>query len=350
MSLVSADDSNSLIQRSNLKGKTIEKPKPKLSSPPKVQRVYANKKVPKIAWDTDSDENNETKTCIGTEATEPSFIHPADCGVDFEEIRALLKKRESTLKTSLSTSSFESPDSIIGTANVYGGETCFEQPPEFNLSFLYPTERTCKFCRKKIPADFTEDPPTVARARLGYCQRHENASILHDGRAQGFPTAFDFIEVKSRIIRLIPKVRKIISRRKESEFLINIRAKTSRRNAAAPMTMIALFEEAQPGYYGPRGSELISEIVMKRLGDKIRKKENLLESLKFCGGVMGYISAVIVPEVGTLLIMEDMGVERAEAKKVMRESVTYGNVVNPSLDGVSSDEEDGNEDSDLDSD
>ena len=116
------------------------------------------------------------------------------------------------------------------------------------------------------------------------------------------------------------------------------------------MTMIALFEEAQPGYYGPRGSELISEIVMKRLGDKIRKKENLLESLKFCGGVMGYISAVIVPEVGTLLIMEDMGVERAEAKKVMRESVTYGNVVNPSLDGVSSDEEDGNEDSDLDSD
>jgi len=114
--------------------------------------------------------------------------------------------------------------------------------------------------------------------------------------------------------------------------------------------MMALFEGSQPGYYGPRGSELISEIVMKKLGNRIRNKESLLESLKFCGGVMGYISAVIVPEVGTLLIMEDMGVERDEAKTVMRDSVPYGNVINASIDVISSDEEgdDSNSDSDLD--
>jgi hypothetical protein len=116
------------------------------------------------------------------------------------------------------------------------------------------------------------------------------------------------------------------------------------------MTMMALFEASQPGYYGPRGSELISEIVMKKLGNRIRNKESLLESLKFCGGVMGYISAVIVPEVGTLLIMEDMGVERDEAKTVMRDSVPYGNVINASIDVISSDEEgdDSDSDSDLD--
>ena len=89
---------------------------------------------------------------------------------------------------------------------------------------------------------------------------------------------------------------------------------------------------------------------MKKLGDKIRKKESLLESLKFCGGVMGYISAVIVPEVGTLLIMDDMHVERDEAKKIMRESVPYGNAVNPSIDIISSDEEADESDSGSDSD
>jgi hypothetical protein len=114
------------------------------------------------------------------------------------------------------------------------------------------------------------------------------------------------------------------------------------------MTMMALFEGSQPGYYGPRGSELISEIVMKKLGDRIRHKESLLESLKFCGGVMGYISAVIVPEVGTLLIMEDMDIEREEAKKKMRESISYGNVVNASIDVISSDDEGGDSNSDSD--
>lgn len=336
VSLAPVNESKQLIQKSKIISR---------------ERTYKDRRKVKDISDPEEEDVDETKDVSPPSKPEPSFIPPTECGVDFSEFTAMLEQRRSTLPSSVSTSSFESPDSVTGSVNGCG-EVYFEEPPEFDIDILKscrPSSRTCKFCRKKIPSNFTESPPTATRARIGYCQRHENASILQDGKARGFPTSFDFQMVRSRIIRLIPNVRKMISRRKESEFLIDIRAKTSRRNAAAPMTMMTMFEDAQPGYYGPRGSELISEIVMKRLGDKIRNRESLLESLKFCGGVMGYISAIIVPEIGTLLIMDDMGVERTEAKKIMRESVSYGNVVNPSIDVISSDEGD-DSDADLNSD
>lgn len=344
------NESKQLIQKSNLQNSNPEGQERK-SKTISRERTYGDRRKVKDISDPEEEDVDETKDVSPPSKPEPSFIPPTECGVDFSEFKTMLEQRRSTLPFSVSTSSFESPDSVTGSSNGCG-EVYFEEPPEFDIDILKscrPSPRTCKFCRKKIPSNFTESPPTATRARIGYCQRHENASILQDGKARGFPTSFDFQTVRSRIIRLIPNVRKMISRRKESEFLIDIRAKTSRRNAAAPMTMMTLFEDAQPGYYGPRGSELISEIVMKRLGDKIRNRESLLESLKFCGGVMGYISAIIVPEVGTLLIMDDIDVERTEAKKIMRESVSYGNVVNPSIDVISSDEGD-DSDADLDSD
>jgi hypothetical protein len=130
---------------------------------------------------------------------------------------------------------------------------------------------------------------------------------------------------------MLPKIKELLDRKTESEFLALLRQKTS-RNAAAPMIMIKLFEGSQPGYYGPKGGELISEIVMGKYGDYIRKSGDLYNSLKFCGGVMGYISAVIVPEVGVQLIMEDEDIKWDEARKIMRASIPYGNVKNPSED------------------
>jgi hypothetical protein len=46
--------------------------------------------------------------------------------------------------------------------------------------------------------------------------------------------------------------------------------------------------------------------------------------------------------------MEDMDIERDEAKKKMRESISYGNVVNASIDVISSDDEGGDSNSDSD--
>jgi RTC4-like domain len=114
------------------------------------------------------------------------------------------------------------------------------------------------------------------------------------------------------------------------------------------MIQMKMFEDSQPGYYGPQGAELISQIVMEKFGEKIRKSDNLLPALKFCGGVTGYVSTVLVPEVGVRLIMEDLGIEREEAKGVMKESVEYGAVANAAVE--ISDDDDGSSDMGSDSD
>jgi len=68
---------------------------------------------------------------------------------------------------------------------------------------------------------------------------------------------------------------------------------------------------------------------MKELAAEIRRRESIREDVEFFGGIMGFVSAVVVPEVGVRLIMKDMNLTRKEARKVMIESVQYGAVVNP---------------------
>lgn len=108
-----------------------------------------------------------------------------------------------------------------------------------------------------------------------------------------------------------------------------------------------MFEDSQPGYYGPQGAETISQIIMEKYGDTIRKRDKLFSALTFCGGVTGYVSSVLVPEVGVRLIMEDMDVNWEKARDIMKESAEYGAVANGAVE-ISDD--DGDDDSDMNSD
>ena len=50
------------------------------------------------------------------------------------------------------------------------------------------------------------------------------------------------------------------------------------------------------------------------------------------GGITDYVRAVLVPELATLLVMDDMGVDAEEARKVLRESIEIGNFLNEEQD------------------
>ena len=137
----------------------------------------------------------------------------------------------------------------------------------------------------------------------------------------------DFSTVPSRVQNLLPTIRKILDSSIESEFLTIIRNKTISKTAAAPMTRINSFKDSQPGYYGPHGANIISDCILSNLADEIRLNEMLYEQLKFCGGVVGYISSVLVPEVGLCLIMEDFNVLKPVARQIMKGSIAYGRLV-----------------------
>ena len=184
-----------------------------------------------------------------------------------------------------------------------------------------------------LPSTFVEEPPTAPRARYGYCKRHEDTTSLEAGRSKGYPESFDFKFIYSRVLTVLKniQIQKLIKGEQKSEILKTLQTSTSNRNAATPMAMFQVFDLTQPGYYGPRGVELITRLVMENFADEIRNSKKLQESLRFCGGVMGYVSSVIVPEVGIRLIMEDKDIDWEKARQIMKESVAYGSVINPAV-------------------
>lgn len=315
-----------------------------------ISKVYSSRrKRPYISVSPDEDDpiepsTNSAETLIHS-STSPHSAFKLPPQIDCPAFDAILK--------SCTAKPFQNPDDIKASSTPSSPVSCFIDPSQFDVPLLDTQqdprsrkERTCKFCQKLLPPTFAEEPPIARRARFGYCQRHEDASVLQEGHAQRYPSTFDFTDIERRILATIPEIRKLIKRPLESEFLTNLRQKISRRTAATPMIQITIVNETQPGYYGPRGAELMTEIMMNKLGDYIGQRRELLDTLKFCGGVIGYISSVLVPEVAVRLIMEDKNVEWAEAKKIMKASVAYGNVKNPAMEVVSDgDSEDDSTDS-----
>jgi hypothetical protein len=325
---------HALIQKSNFKTS---------SNATSISRnvTYSRAKVLKDISDSEDEEQVTSSLQDGPSSSksETTFEMPPE--FDFSNIRAKRKSASSAV--------FESPDNfkVSLTTSTQPSPKVFEEPPEFDFESLRksPTTRRCKFCRKELPQSFIEEPPTASRARFGYCRRHENATILQQGKQLGYPAIYDFTQVRVRITKLLPRIRKLLDG-PDSEFLTTLRNKTSHRNVATPMSMFNVFDLTQPGYYGPRGAEMIRGIVMDSMAKEIKSNKSLSDALKFCGGVMGYISSIIVPEIGVRLIMQDMDVNWDDAKRVMKESAAYGNVINPVIEDIS-DGDDESENSDT---
>ncbi|KAI9814312.1 MAG: hypothetical protein M1826_002278 [Phylliscum demangeonii] len=94
---------------------------------------------------------------------------------------------------------------------------------------------------------------------------------------------------------------------------------------AMPGTKSALLS-VTAGYYGPRGAQVFEEMILARFAPDIRRlaaRDKVMAS----GGVSEYIQAVLVPELATLLVREDMGVDEAEARRILNESAEMGELM-----------------------
>jgi RTC4-like domain len=221
----------------------------------------------------------------------------------------------------------------------------FTQPPDFDFKALQtlssPVQpNKCPFCAKPLPKGFTEEPPRAARAKFGFCKRHEDVEILQRGRAKGYPKKpFNEQAVARRMRKMLPELRKFDH---AGEFVGAIRSRTKR--GATAMATYAFAHLTLPGYYGPRGAQVITSIAMKEMEGDIKRRAGV-KDVEFFGGIMGYVSSVVVPEVGVRLICEDMDLKWSEAKKVMENSVSYGGVLNPLVEeSVSTDDEEEDDD------
>lgn len=72
---------------------------------------------------------------------------------------------------------------------------------------------------------------------------------------------------------------------------------------------------------------------MTRFASKLRRRA-VTDKLISTRGVSEYVHAVLVPELGVSLIMDDMSVDEEKAREVLRNSVDIGNLLNEEEDEI----------------
>ena len=92
-------------------------------------------------------------------------------------------------------------------------------------------------------------------------------------------------------------------------------------------------EGLSSGYYGSRGTKLITQNILHAFSSILRSLATT-DELIAASGVAGYVQAVLAPEMAVLLVREDMGVGEERAREVLKESEAIGNLVNEEEDEV----------------
>ena len=85
-------------------------------------------------------------------------------------------------------------------------------------------------------------------------------------------------------------------------------------------------EDFTPGYYGPRGFNMMSDYLVTQFSDLL--KERAVSDRVIAGrGSAAFVQAVLVAELAVQLIKEDMNVGDDEARNVLAESKEVGEIV-----------------------
>ncbi len=103
-------------------------------------------------------------------------------------------------------------------------------------------------------------------------------------------------------------------------------------------TLLRSHGHALPGYYGPRGQLRICEAIMARFTPLLKECAGG-DRVMAARGVVGFVMAVLVMEVATRLIVEDLrlgggkGTEEeeealSEGRRVLEESARFGELLN----------------------
>ncbi|KAJ7165360.1 RTC4-like domain-containing protein [Mycena filopes] len=242
-----------------------------------------------------------------------------------------------------------------------------------DLAFLAPgvdPKSLCPYCDRPLPEkmsqkledllertflrSYTDDRPANPLGRkasvavyAAVCKRHVfESKLVPKAVANGWATTIDWTTLKGRVFALrgdleaimFDRGREIAYQGKElnqtakssgprmecifwQEILSQLEAEGSRRTTGVT-GYFGVFDKIQPGYYGEVGAIIIHETLYEMF--QISKVEpEAVQPLN----VHEFIGRILVPEVATRLIMEDMGIsieEKQRAVAIMRESCSYG--------------------------
>ncbi|KAG7444480.1 uncharacterized protein BT62DRAFT_900378, partial [Guyanagaster necrorhizus] len=161
---------------------------------------------------------------------------------------------------------------------------------------------------------------------IALCQRHRFESVtLPEAERNGWPKEIAWAKLEGRVQKMKRELRALISDRNArsnsifwTEIMKEVKAKGSRA-VAGVRNQFATFEKTQPGYYGEQGSVIIYQTLFNLFPPASIHPDQVKPLTP-----NEFTQRILVPEVATRLIRQDMGVSPSKAVKILRESASYG--------------------------
>lgn len=184
----------------------------------------------------------------------------------------------------------------------------------------------CPWCGDEVDEqllkDFSRGERMNVRRQTKFCQEHKKHAAREAWDSRGYPD-IDWDELPHRIVSHYDTLLEIIDGRKS-----HYRTFLARKIEAGEARSLKKEENLNPGYYGPRGFNIMCDRLVERFGKLL--KERAVEDRVISGrGSAAFIQAVLVAELAILLIMDDMMIESYdEAQEIMEDSKALGEIVN----------------------
>jgi hypothetical protein len=193
---------------------------------------------------------------------------------------------------------------------------------------------TCPMCGEAVDAEHLKDysggKRMNIRTQAKFCLAHKKRSARVEYSDRGYPT-IDWHRLDMRISQHHAYLEALLDGTESYYRNVLEESVKSGKNRTLKQSMFSSSGQSlTPGYYGSRGLRAMSENIMAKFSPVLRRIA-VTDRLVSARGVTGYVQSVLVQELAARLIQEDMAVGIEEARLVLEDSVSLGDLLNEEL-------------------
>ncbi|SPJ83748.1 uncharacterized protein FTOL_10264 [Fusarium torulosum] len=182
----------------------------------------------------------------------------------------------------------------------------------------------CPWCGEQVSEqalkEYSKGKRLNVQMQTRFCAKHKKETAMETWRERGYPH-IDWDRLEGRLDDHRNYLIRIVDG-KQSHFRDILAEKVETGQGRS----LKKEGNLNPGYYGPRGCKLMCDYLVEEFGESLKEKATKDRVISGRGSA-AFIQSVLVAELAVQLIMEDMDVSAAEAREIMEESKTLGELI-----------------------
>ncbi|KAM0215859.1 hypothetical protein ACHAPA_001709 [Fusarium lateritium] len=182
----------------------------------------------------------------------------------------------------------------------------------------------CPWCGEQVSEqalkDYSKGKRLNVQMQTRFCAKHKKETAMETWRERGYPH-IDWDRLEGRLDDHRNYLTRIVDG-KQSHFRDILAEKVETGQGRS----LKKEGNLNPGYYGPRGCKLMCDYLVEEFGESLKEKATKDRVISGRGSA-AFIQSVLVAELAVQLIMEDMDASAAEAREIMEESKTLGELI-----------------------